>query len=544
MAPTDSSTTTTNSRHPIRRALVSVFDKTGLLELGEALQAAGTQIFSTGSTAQHLIDAGIAVQEVSTLTGFPECLDGRVKTLHPAVHAGVLADQRRAEHLQQLEDLQLEPFDLVAVNLYPFTDTIQSGASPSQCIEMIDIGGPTMVRGAAKNHASVTVLTDPAQYPGFIAALAEGGTTLNERQQLAAQAFRHTAAYDVAVATWMGQQSGCDDVPPWFGVTYRLTEPLRYGENPHQRAGLYRQEAPLPATEVSLANAVQLGGKEMSYNNFQDTEAALRTAYDQNGPTVAIIKHANPCGIATSTNIADAYQAAFDCDPVSAYGSVVAANRPVDLEAAKRIAPVFTEVVAAPAFTEDALELLRTKKNLRLLVVENPRDSTWEFTAIDGGAIAQEVDFLDAEGTRDDGDPYGDSPELWRLVAGTAADEQTLQDLNFAWRAVRSAKSNAILIAKDQATVGVGMGQVNRVDSAKLAVERANTLAAGERRTEGAVASSDAFFPFADGLQVLINAGVKAVVAPGGSLRDNEVIQAAKEAGLTLYFTGTRHFWH
>ena len=530
-------------RHPIRRALVSVFDKTGLAELGAGLAGADVQIYSTGSTAAQLRAAGVPVTDVAELTGFPECLDGRVKTLHPAVHAGVLADQTNPDHVAQLAELDLEPFDLVAVNLYPFSETVASGADFAGCVEMIDIGGPTMVRAAAKNHRSVAVLTDPAQYGELLAALADGGTTEEQRQALGLAAFRHTASYDVAVATWLGEQLSTAGAPEWLGATYRLQTPLRYGENSHQAAGLYTSEAGNRAG--GLAGAQQLGGKEMSYNNYQDTQAAVRAAYDQPGPTVAIIKHANPCGIAEADDIATAYKRAFECDPLSAYGSVVAANREVDLAAAEQIAPVFTEVVAAPAFTPEALELLRKKKNLRLLQLEAPQtDGRWETTEISGGVIAQETDLIDASGTRADGTAFGDDADAWQLVAGAAADGPTLSDLEFAWRAVRSVKSNAILVAKDKAAVGVGMGQVNRVDSARLAVERANTLADGERRAEGAVASSDAFFPFPDGLQVLIDAGVKAVVAPGGSMRDQEVIDAAQAAGVTLYFTGVRHFWH
>ncbi len=534
------------TRRPVRRALLSVFDKTGLPELGLALAEAGVEIFSTGSTAATLASAGVPVTEVSNLTGFPECLDGRVKTLHPAVHAGILADQSRPEHVQQLADLGLEPFDLVAVNLYPFADTIASGASPAECIEMIDIGGPTMVRAAAKNHLSLAILTNPNQYADVLEALALGGTTLAQRQQLALAAFQHTATYDVTVATWLGNQLAEDNAAPkWLGSTYRLATSLRYGENPHQGAGLYVEEGPERASGTdTLATATQLGGKEMSYNNYQDTEAAVRAAYDQVTPTVAIIKHANPCGIGTAESIAEAYRGAFDCDPVSAFGGVVAANRPVTLEMAELIVPVFTEVVAAPSFDAEAVELLRTKKNLRILQVAAPRDDRWEFTQIDGGLIAQQRDNLDAAGEHDDGTIFGDEVDRWTLVAGEAASDPVLAELSFAWRAVRSVKSNAILLAKDGATVGVGMGQVNRVDSARLAVERANTLAQGQNRTVGAVAASDAFFPFADGLQVLIDAGITAVVAPGGSMRDAEVIAAAQAAGLTMYFTGTRHFWH
>lgn len=530
------------TRKPIRRALVSVFDKTHLEELGQALSAASVEVFSTGSTATRLSQSGVAVTEVSTLTSFPECLDGRVKTLHPAVHAGILADLSKETHREQLHQLSLEPFDLVVVNLYPFVDTVASGADFADCIEMIDIGGPTMIRAAAKNNAHVAVVTNPSQYEEIMSALRDGGTTTEQRQRLALEAFRATAAYDVAVASWLGEQLGKER--EWMGRTWRESSPLRYGENPHQAAGLYVDESPEAASGDSLATATQLGGKAMSYNNYQDAQAAVRAAWDQKGPAVAIIKHANPCGIATAENVAQAYAAAFACDPLSAYGSVVAVNRGVDLALAEKIVPVFTEVVAAPSFDDDALSLLQEKKNLRLLIVNQPHQSRWEFTEIDGGAIAQEIDAINAVGEREDGSSFGDSPQLWTLAAGNPADNQTLEDLTFAWRAVRSVKSNAILIAKDRATVGVGMGQVNRVDSARLAVERANTLDAGRVRTQGAVAASDAFFPFADGLQVLIDAGVSAVVAPGGSIRDAEVIEAAQNARITLYFTGTRHFWH
>ncbi len=529
--------------HPVRRALISVSDKDGLVDLGRALAAQDVQIFSTGSTAASLAGAGVPVREVSSLTGFPECLDGRVKTLHPAVHGGILADQGSADHQRQLRELGIEPFDLVVVNLYPFGQTVASGASFEECVEMIDIGGPTMVRAAAKNHASVAILTDPSQYGELLQALEAGGTTREQRQLWALEAFRHTATYDVSVATWLGQQVEEQSLPGWFGRTYQLKDSLRYGENPHQAAALYSQSAPAPRFG-SLTDAKQLGGKEMSYNNYQDTEAALRAAYDQQDPAVAIIKHANPCGIATAKTVAEAYQLAFACDPLSAFGSVVAVNRQVDGALAEEISRVFTEVVAAPSYTQSALEILQKKANLRLLEIEQSGVSDLEFTPIGGGALVQEPDLLDAVATHRDGSAAGDDVENWKLVAGRPASEAVLADLDFAWRAVRSVKSNAILIARGGASVGVGMGQVNRVDSAKLAVERANTLDGGVKRTEGAVAASDAFFPFADGLQILIEAGVTAVVAPGGSMRDDQVIECAKQAGITLYFTGVRHFWH
>jgi phosphoribosylaminoimidazolecarboxamide formyltransferase/IMP cyclohydrolase len=511
---------------PIRRALVSVYDKTGLLELATALAAAGVEIVSTGSTAKLIADAGHAVTEVSELTGFPESLDGRVKTLHPAVHAGLLADLRLESHAEQLAALGIEAFQLVVSNLYPFSETVASGAEPDAVVEQIDIGGPSMVRGAAKNHANVAIVTSPAQYPDLLDALRAGGTSLAQRRELALAAFRHTASYDVAVASWLGAVIAPDDegtgFPGWVGETWQRQSLLRYGENSHQRAALYGS-----VTGGGIAQATQLGGKEMSYNNYVDADAALRAAYDLETPAVAIIKHANPCGIATASTIAEAHAAAHACDPVSAYGGVIAANRPITREAAESIAPIFTEVVVAPSFDPEALEILQAKKNLRLLQL--PADyarSGTELRQISGGVLLQTADAQFAPALQ------------WKLVAGTAADAVTLADLEFAWRACRSVKSNAILLASSGASVGVGMGQVNRVDSCKLAVERAGSRAAGS------VAASDAFFPFADGAQILIDAGVKAIVQPGGSIRDEEVIAAAAAAGVTMYFTEERHFFH
>jgi phosphoribosylaminoimidazolecarboxamide formyltransferase/IMP cyclohydrolase len=511
---------------PVRRALVSVYDKTGLLELAETLVRLGAEIVSTGSTAKLIAEAGHPVTEVSELTGFPESLDGRVKTLHPAVHAGLLADLRLDAHAAQLAELGIAPFELVVSNLYPFSETVATGAEPDAVIEQIDIGGPSMVRGAAKNHANVAIVTSPAQYAELVAALEAGGTTLAQRRTLALAAFRHTAAYDVAVASWLGSVVAPDDegsgFPGWVGATWSRQSVLRYGENAHQRAALYGS-----VHGGGIAQATQLGGKEMSYNNYVDADAALRAAYDLETPAVAIIKHANPCGIATADTIAAAHAAAHACDPVSAYGGVIAANRPITREAAESIAPIFTEVVVAPGFEPGALEILQAKKNLRLLELPAGfwRGGT-EFRLISGGILMQSTD---AQFT----------PALqWKLVAGGAADAATLADLEFAWRACRSVKSNAILLAKDGASVGVGMGQVNRVDSCKLAVERAGDRAAGS------VAASDAFFPFADGAEILIAAGVTAIVQPGGSIRDDEVIAAAADAGVTMYFTNERHFFH
>ncbi|MFC5380162.1 bifunctional phosphoribosylaminoimidazolecarboxamide formyltransferase/IMP cyclohydrolase [Aquipuribacter nitratireducens] len=521
-------------RRPVRRALVSVYDKTGLEDLARGLHEAGVELVSTGSTAARIAAAGVPVTPVEELTGFPECLDGRVKTLHPRVHAGLLADLRLDSHRAQLDELGIAPFELVVVNLYPFAETVASGATPDECVEQIDIGGPSMVRAAAKNHPSVAVATDPGRYGDVLAAVHAGGFTLAQRARLAAEAFVHTASYDVAVASWMGNvlapDPDGDGFPTWLGATWDRSTVLRYGENPHQRAALYVSGH----GAGGLATAEQLHGKEMSFNNYVDADAAWRAAHDHTEPAVAIIKHANPCGIAVGADVGEAHARAHACDPVSAFGGVVAANRPVTRTVADQLADVFTEVVLAPGFDDDALEVLTRKKNVRLLVASPPTRGTIEMRPVSGGVLLQERD--DVRASVADG---GDDPSRWRLAAGEPADEATLADLAFAWRAVRAVKSNAILLARDGASVGIGMGQVNRVDSCRLAVARA-----GEERARGAVAASDAFFPFADGLQVLLDAGVRAVVQPGGSVRDEEVVAAAQAAGATLYLTGTRHFAH
>jgi phosphoribosylaminoimidazolecarboxamide formyltransferase/IMP cyclohydrolase len=523
-------------RRPIRRALVSVYDKTELLTVARALVEAGAEIVSTGSTARTIADAGLAVTPVEAVTGFPECLDGRVKTLHPKVHAGLLADLRLESHREQLAELGVAPFDLLISNLYPFTDTVASGATPDECVEQIDIGGPAMVRSSAKNHPSVAVVTSPEQYGELLEALAAGGFTLAARRALAAAAFVHTATYDVAVASWMGNvvtdtsgpSTGSgpgDGFPRWVGATWTRSAGLRYGENPHQAAALYRNGS----GPAGLAGAQQLHGKEMSYNNYVDTDAARRSAYDFEAPAVAIIKHANPCGIAVGADIAEAHRRAHACDPVSAYGGVIAANRPVSVAMAQQVAEVFTEVIAAPAYEDGAVEVLSAKKNIRILVVEPATPGGVETRGIDGGLLMQHRDRIGLE---------HDQPAHWRLVAGEPASEQSLADLEFAWRAVRGVKSNAILLAAGGASVGVGMGQVNRVDSCRLALERAGD------RVHGAVAASDAFFPFDDGPKLLLEAGVTAIVQPGGSVRDDSVIEAVRAAGATMYFTGARHFYH
>jgi phosphoribosylaminoimidazolecarboxamide formyltransferase/IMP cyclohydrolase len=529
---------------PIKRALISVSDKTGLLELAKALAATGVEIVSTGSTAKTISDAKIAVTEVSAVTGFQETLDGRVKTLHPAIHAGLLADLRLTGHRAELEKLGVSAFQLLVVNLYPFVEAIASGASGESAIDQIDIGGPAMVRAAAKNHANVAVVVDPANYKEIIEATTSGGTTLAQRKNLALQAFTHTAKYDTAVSNWMagalddswkaeettdaGKNPGFE---PKLAINASLANVLRYGENSHQAAALYKVDG--LEKSLGIAQAKQFGGKEMSYNNYVDADAAVRAAFDFNEPAVAIIKHANPCGIAIGSPnsddaIADAHAKAHFCDSVSAFGGVIAANRIVTLKMATQVAEIFTEVIIAPGYDSEALSLLLTKKNLRVLQLPpSYSQPAKELKQISGGFLVQESDsFKDF------------SDKNWKLVSGNKADTQTRSDLEFAWRAVRSVKSNAILLAQDGASVGIGMGQVNRLDSCELAVTRAGS------RVKGSVAASDAFFPFADGLSILIRAGVKAVVQPGGSIKDEEVIQAATEAGITMYLTGERHFFH
>ena len=526
-------------RRPIRRALVSVYDKTGLEELASALHAAGVAIVSTGSTAARIAAAGVPVTAVEELTGFPECLDGRVKTLHPRVHAGLLADVGNPDHVRQLSELEIEPFELVVSNLYPFRDTVRSGASaePSASSRSTSVARRWC---AARPRTTPTSPSSSRRtvIPRSSRRSSAGGFTLAQRQRLAAEAFAHTASYDVAVASWMGsvlsRPADGSWFPEWTGATWDKVADLRYGENPHQAAALYAHWRP------GVAQAEVLHGKAMSYNNYVDTDAAVRCAFGFDQPAVAVIKHANPCGIAVGANIAEAHARAHACDPVSAYGGVVAANRPVSYAMATQLAEIFTEVVAAPSFDDDAYELLSQKKNIRLL--ELPDDTApdpVEFRGISGGILAQTVDRVDAVVHAGEGaEAGGDDPSRWRLVSGPAADPATLDDLAFAWKAIRAVRSNAILLARDGASVGVGMGQVNRVDSCRLAVSRA-----GER-AEGSVAASDAFFPFADGLQVLIDAGVRAVVQPGGSIRDGEIIAAAEAAGVTMYLTGTRHFTH
>ena len=550
--------TTTLDQIPVKRALVSVYDKAGLAELAQGLSSAGVEIVSTGSTAAMIQAAGVPVTEVAQVTGFPEVLGGRVKTLHPFIHSGVLADKNQPAHMDQLAEHNIEAFDLVVANLYPFVETVASGATQAEAIEQIDIGGPTMVRASAKNHGSVAIVTNPDAYHEILTAVANGGFSLGQRRRLAVEAFAHTASYDTAVATWMAEHFDDGDHPSYAGHALQLQESLRYGENPHQPAALYTADTSAPG----IAQARLLHGKAMSFNNYVDADAAVRAAFAFTEPAVAVIKHANPCGLAVASNdaddaIADAHRKAHATDPVSAFGGVIAANRPVSAAMANQVKDIFTEVVVAPGFSPEAREILSAKKNIRLLQLPDGFDlDTTEFKQISGGMLVQETDIYQAP---------GDNPEQWELVAGEPADPAVMQDLVFAWQAVRAPKSNAILLAADRAAVGIGMGQVNRLDSCRLAIERANTLGTASTgaqevstpggaenvsgddapdRATGSVAASDAFFPFADGLQILVDAGVRAVVQPGGSMRDDDVIAAANAAGITMYLTGARHFYH
>ena len=517
---------------PVRTALLSCFDKTGVAALGAALAAHGVRLVSTGSTAGVLRDAGLEVVEVADLTGFPECLGGRVKTLHPRVHAGILADRTDPGHVAELAALGVDPIDLVVVNLYPFTRTVASGASDAEIVEMIDVGGPTMLRAAAKNHGSVGVVVDPADHARVLDDLAaHGGLTAGLRRDLAATAFRHTAAYDAAIATWFAGRDGDGEgatasaaPPPFLGLPLERTAALRYGENPHQRAGLYR----IPGAPPGVAGARQLGGKELSFNNLLDTHAAWSLVAELDAPAVAIIKHTNPAGLATAATLVEAHRRALEGDPVSAFGGIVACNRPVDGATARGIVEVFTEVVVAPGFDAEAREVLAARQNLRVLEhadAGRPRVS-WQLRSIDGGVLVQSSDA--------DREPW----EEWRTADGAPIDPALEQDLRLAWLAAKHASSNAIVLARAGQVVGVGAGQMSRVDSVRLAIERAGG------RQEGGVAASDAFFPFRDGVDALAAAGIVAVVQPGGSVRDDEVAAAAAEHGMTLVLTGRRHFRH
>jgi phosphoribosylaminoimidazolecarboxamide formyltransferase / IMP cyclohydrolase len=510
-------------RLPIHRALVSVFDKDGLDRLAAALQAAEVEVVSTGSTAAALEGHGLRVTRVETLTGFPEMLDGRVKTLHPRVHAGLLADRGRPEHQAELDAAGVAPFDLVVVNLYPFEKTVATkGTDDALAIERIDVGGPAMVRAAAKNHAWVAVVCDPGDYPLVETALTAGGTTLAERRALAATAFARTAAYDAAVAAWMSGQR----FPERLAVSGRLRQPLRYGENPHQAAAFYTVDG--PGGPWGLGAATQLAGKELSYNNLLDADAALALVADHaDRPFAVIVKHTNPCGAAFGPTLEEAYAGALEGDPVSAFGGVVGLSRPLDAATAARITGIFTEVVVAPGFDEAALAALAGKPSLRLVQVDPARPpGRLGLRSVAGGLLAQEPDA------------GVDDPAGWSLQAGDPPGPELLADLALAWSVAGHVKSNAIVLARDGRVVGVGAGQQSRVDSVRIAVAKAGERAAG------AAAGSDAFFPFPDGVQALIAAGVRAVAQPGGSVRDAEVTAAAAAAGVAMLHTGRRHFRH
>jgi phosphoribosylaminoimidazolecarboxamide formyltransferase/IMP cyclohydrolase len=523
----------------IRRALISVSDKTGLVELARALGARGVEILSTGGTAKALEEAGVAVIDIAAHTGFPEMMDGRLKTLHPKVHGGLLAIRGNAEHTRAAEAHAIAPIDLLVVNLYPFESTAAKGAPYDDCVENIDIGGPAMIRAAAKNHASVTVVVDPADYAKVLADMAAhgGATSLALRKALAAKAYARTAAYDAAISGWFAAELG-ERAPEWRAIGGRLAQALRYGENPHQWAAFYLTGDPRPG----VATAVQHQGKELSYNNLGDTDAALELVAEFDpkvSPAVAIIKHANPCGVALGKTLSQAYAKAFRCDPVSPFGGIIALNAPIDAETARAITAILTEVVVAPDASPEAKAIFAKKKNLRLLTtgsLPDPRSPGLAFRSLAGGFLVQSRDNAVVEDL-----------EL-KVVTKRQPTAQELADLEFAFKVAKHVKSNAIVYAKDGATVGIGAGQMSRVDSARIAALKAQDAAkaagAAEPLTKGSVVASDAFFPFADGLLAAAEAGATAVIQPGGSLRDDEVIAAADAAGLAMLFTAIRHFRH
>ncbi len=519
---------------PVRRALISVFDKTGLVPFAQALAARGVEILSTGGSARVLREAGVTVKEVSEHSGFPEILDGRVKTLVPQIHGGILGRRDVAEHVAQMAEHGIAPIDLVAVNLYPFEATVAKGAPDADCVENIDIGGPALIRAAAKNHDFVTVLTEPDQYDQVLDEIAQhGGTTLALRRRLAGEAYARTAAYDAAIAGWFADQRG-EVFPQRLTIAGRRRQTLRYGENPHQAAAFY-----VTGERRGIATAVQVQGKELSHNNLNDTDAAFECVAEFDAPTVAIIKHANPCGVASAATLADAWDKALRCDPVSAFGGIVAVNRTLDAAAADKIAAIFTEVIVAPDADEAAKSAVARRKNLRLLLTGGLPDASATglvFRSVSGGFLAQ---------TRDNGRV---SPHELKVVTKRAPTDAELADLLFAFRVCKHVKSNAIVYAKDGATVGIGAGQMSRVDSARIAAwkseEAAKAAGLDTPLARGSVVASDAFFPFADGLEAAVAAGATAVIQPGGSVRDKAVIAAADAAGVAMVFTGMRHFRH
>jgi phosphoribosylaminoimidazolecarboxamide formyltransferase / IMP cyclohydrolase len=521
----------------IARALVSVSDKTGLIEFARKLVAANIEILSTGGSASAIRQAGIKVTEVSDYTGFPEMLDGRVKTLHPRIHGGILQRRDLKKHQDEAAKNNIPPIDLVVVNLYPFRQTVAKGADFETCIENIDIGGPAMVRSAAKNHAFVAVVTDPAQYDGVLAEMAknDGGTSLEFRKKLAALAFAHTAGYDSVISSWFAGQMG-EDYPDTLTLAATKQQSLRYGENPHQTAAFYVTQSPLPG----VATALQVQGKELSYNNINDTDAAFELVSEfTEQPAVAIIKHANPCGVAVGADLLSAYKRAFACDTVSAFGGIIACNRPLTADVAKAITEIFSEVIIAPDMDDEAKKIFAAKKNLRVLLTRamaDPRAAGHVLKSVTGGILVQTRDNIVLD------------PAALKCVTKRQPTEQEMKDMLFAFTVAKHVKSNTIVYAKNNATVGIGAGQMSRVDSARIAARKAQDEATSagvkESPTKGSVAASDAFFPFADGLQALIEAGATAVIQPGGSMRDAEVIEAANKAGMAMVFTGMRHFLH
>ena len=523
---------------PITRALISVSDKAGLIDFARALQAHGVELISTGGTRKALAEAGLAVRDVSELTGFPEMMDGRVKTLHPKVHGGLLAIRNNKEHAAAMAAHGIAPIDLVVVNLYPFEETVAKGAAFDDCIENIDIGGPAMIRAAAKNHGDVAVVVEAQDYPAVLDGLkAHKGTTLRLRKRLAATAYARTAAYDAAISNWFAHALA-DSAPAFRAFGGRLAEALRYGENPHQQAAFYRTGEQRPG----VASTRQVQGKQLSYNNLNDTDAAYECVAEfdpKRTAAVAIVKHANPCGVAEGDSILDAYRKALRCDPVSAFGGIVALNRTLDAEAARAVVEIFTEVIIAPDATDEAVAIVGAKKNLRLLLaggLPDPRGDGLTVKSLAGGLLVQSRD-----------NAVVDAMEL-KVVTRRAPTNSELADLAFAFRVAKHVKSNTIVYAKDRATVGIGAGQMSRVDAARIAARKAEDAAreAGlsEPLTAGSVVASDAFFPFADGLLVAVEAGATAVIQPGGSMRDAEVIRAADDHGIAMVFTGTRHFRH
>jgi len=521
---------------PVRRALLSAWDKSGLIDFAEGLKKLGVELVSTGGTARALRDAGLEVIEVADVTGAPEILDGRVKTLHPAVHAGLLARRDLTEHMTTLEEQSIDPIDMLVVNLYPFESTIEAGAGYEDAVEMIDIGGPAMIRAAAKNHAGVVLVTDPSDYGEVLDALVagEGRTSLSLRKKLAAKAFARTASYDAAIAAWFAEQRD-DLLPERLTLTATLKQTTRYGENPHQQAAFYR----FGKARTGVVTAEQIQGKELSYNNIADADAAFELVAEFETPAIAIIKHANPCGVALCSDLATAYGKAFTCDPVSAFGGIVAANRPLDRGVAEAIAKVFTEVVIAPGADDEAREILSEKTNLRLLLTDGmpaPADAGFLIRSVAGGLLVQERD-------------HGVSATLdLKTVTKRKPDEQKMADLRFAFTVAKHVKSNAIVFVRDGATVGIGAGQMSRLDSVRIAAEKAKdaAIAANEAKplTVGSVVASDAFFPFADGIEAAFRAGAIAVIQPGGSVRDQDVVAAADQADAAMIFTGRRHFRH